>query len=164
MRILVLTSAVLVLACRSTTSAPVDPKNATYAIEKRQVTLSDGLFEVPAAPGSAAKATTRLDKSAPGDLNADGNPDAAVILTVTGGGSGTFSYVSSLLGAGSDKADSTNAIVLGDRIVVEALKVDGGKISVDVLDRRAGEPFTTAPTVKAIRIFQLSGRTLTEVH
>ena len=156
MRILVLLSLVLVTACQSAV-APADPKTATYTIEKRRVTLANGLFEEPAAPGSAAKTTIRLlDKSASGDLNADGKPDAAVILTLTGGGSGTFYYLAALLGTGAGNGDATNAILLGDRITVESVKVDGAKISVDVLDRRAGEPFTTAPSVKTTRVFQLA--------
>lgn len=164
MRNLVLLGAVLIAACQSTSATPVDPMNATYTIDQRQVTVSNGIFEAPAAPGSAVKATTRVsDKGAAGDLNADGKPDAAAILTSSGGGSGTFFYVVALLGTGTVQGDSTNAIPLGDRIIVDSVKIDGGKIVVDVLDRRPGDPFTTAPSVKVTRTFQVRDRALIEV-
>src|SRR5438445_7843254 len=80
-RTLLLTLALL-SGCQTADATPVDPSNATYTIDKRTVTLSNGAFEEPAAPGSAAKATTRLtDKRASGDLNGAGTTDAAVLLT-----------------------------------------------------------------------------------
>ena len=164
MRRSVLLCAVFLAACQSANAIPIDPRNATFKIDQRQVTLSNGTFEEAAAPGSAAKATTRLsDKGAVGDVNGDAKPDAVAILTFSGGGSGTFYCVAVLLGNGTAKGDPTNAILLGDRIAVDAVRVDGGKISVDVLDRRVGEPFATAPSVKATRIFQVNDRTLAEI-
>lgn len=170
MKSLLVLSIALLAACQSAVSTapvdttPVDPSNATYTIEQRTVTLNGGVFEEPAAPGSAAKATTRLlDKRAAGDLNADGKPDAAVVLTFTGGGSGTFYYVVALLGTGAGKSVSTNAVLLGDRILIDAVSIAGGKISVDLLDRRAGEPMSTAPSVKLTRVFQLQNGALAEI-
>ncbi|HEX9494930.1 MAG TPA: hypothetical protein VGA38_04140 [Candidatus Limnocylindria bacterium] len=164
MRNLVLLSAVLIGACQSTSVTPVDPMNATYTVNQRQVTMSNGIFEEPAAPGSAAKTTTRVsDKGAVGELNADGRPDAAAILVSSGGGSGTFYYLAAVLGAAIGKGDSTNAIQLGDRIVVDSVRIEGGKIAVDIVDRRPGDPFTTAPSVKVTRTFQVKDRTLVEI-
>ena len=164
-RKLLVASVVLLAACQSTDTTPVDPLNATYTIDQRNVTLSNGLFEEPVAPGSAAKATTRLhDKRAVGDLNADGKRDAAVVLTFSGGGSGTFYYVSALLGTGAGKSSSTNAMLLGDRISIDAVRIEGGRISVDTLDRKAGEPFSTAPSVKVTRIFQVTDGILREIR
>jgi hypothetical protein len=128
------------------------------------VTLNKGVFEEAAAPGSAAKTTIRLyEKGATGDVNADGKPDAVAILTSTGGGSGTFYYVVALLNSDTGKGESTNAIQLGDRVVVDAVRIDGGRISVDTLERRPGEPFTTAPSVKITRVFQVKDGRLAEI-
>lgn len=150
-------------ACQSTDTTPVDPSNATYTIDQRKVTLSGGIFQEPAAPGSASKATTQLlDKRATGDLNADGKPDAAVVLTFSGGGTGTFYYLVALLGTGAGKSESTNAVLLGDRIGIDAVRVEGGTVSVDTLDRRAGEPFSASPSVKVTRVFQVKGGALAE--
>ena len=164
MKTLLLLGIALLTACQSTTAIPVDPANATYTIDKRKVTLAGGVFEEPAAPGSAAKASTRLlDKRATGDVNGDGKPDAVVILTSSGGGSGTLYYVVALLGAAAGAGESTNAVLLGDRITVTTVRSDGAKISVDLLDRNAGEPFSTAPTVKVSRSFQVTGGVLAEL-
>ena len=161
-RTLLLTLALL-SGCQAADPTPVDPSNATYTIDRRTVTLNNGVFEEPAAPGSAAKATTRLtDKRGSGDLNGDGKADAAVVLTFTGSGSGTFYYIVALLGQGGGKSAATNAIVLGDRIGVDAVRIDGGKILVDTLERKPGEPFTTTPSVRATRMFQLREGALTE--
>ncbi len=155
----------LLSGCQTADATPVDPSNATYTIDRRTVTLSNGVFEEPAAPGSAAKATTRLtDKRASADLNGDGKADAAVVLTFSGGGSGTFYYVVVLLGQGGGKGTATNTIMLGDRLGVDAVRIDGGKILVDILERRPGEPFATAPSVRVTRMFQVKEGALTEVR
>ena len=157
-------SVALLAACQAADTTPVDPLNATYTIDRRSVTLSNGIFEEPAAPGSAAKATTRLlDKRAVGDVNGDGRSDAAVLLTVNGGGSGTFYYLSALLGTGAGKSASTNALLLGDRIGIDAVKIGSGRILVDTVDRSAGEPFTTSPSVKVTRTFQVQAGALAEI-
>jgi hypothetical protein len=161
---LLILSIAFVTACQSADTTPVDPSNATYTIGQRTVTLTGGIFEEPAAPGSAAKATTRLlDKRATGDLNADGRPDAAVVLTFSGGGTGTFYYLVALLGTGAGRSEATSAVLLGDRIGIDAVRVEGGTVSVETLDRKAGEPFSTSPSVKVTRTFQIKGAALTEI-
>ncbi len=164
MRALVLLGVMLLGACQSADTAAVDPANATYRLDQRTMTLSNGLFEESAAPGSAAKATTRLhEKRATRDLNGDSKLDAAVVLTAGGSGSGTFHYLAGLLGTGAGRSASTNGVLLGDRIGVDAVRIDGGKIVVETLERRSGEPFTTAPSVKVTRTFQVKDGSLSEV-
>ena len=165
MRKTLLLTLVLLAGCQTTDTTPVDPSNATYILDSRTITLTNGVFDEPAAPGSAAKATTRLtDKRASGDMNGDGKPDVAVVLTSSGGGSGTFYYAVALLSQGGGKGDATNAILLGDRIGVDAIRIDGGKIIIDTLERRPGEPFTTAPSVRFARTFQVKAGALSEVR
>src|SRR5882724_474197 len=70
-----------------------DYKNATYMMDGNPVTLVNGVSEVPVAPGSASMLTVKyFGNEAKGDLNADGIPDLAFLITQTGGGSGTFYY------------------------------------------------------------------------
>jgi hypothetical protein len=164
LRKLFVLSVALLAACQAADTTPVDPLNATYTIEQRNVTLSNGVFEEQAAPGSAAKATTRLlDRRAVGDLNGDGRSDAAVVLTVNGGGSGTFYYLSALLSTGAGKSTSTNAVLLGDRIGIDGVRINSGRIVVDTVDRNAGEPFSASPSVKVARTFQVQSGALAEI-
>jgi hypothetical protein len=76
----------------------------------------------------------------------------AVILVRQPGGSGTFYYVVALLGR-ADGATATPAILLGDRITVTAVRLDGAAIVVDMLGRAAGDPLTASPTVPITKRF-----------
>ena len=137
-------------------SSPVaapDPSNATFTIEKNAVTLASGRAEKEAAPGSASKIVTALtDKRATGDVDGDGRADTIVILTQQPGGSGTFYYVAVLLNAASG-VTSAPAVMLGDRIAVNGVRVDGATIVVDLLDRASGQPFTSSPSVSVTKRF-----------
>ncbi len=67
------------------------PLGATYRIEKREVHLIDGKAEVAAAPGSATTIKTSVfGQPVFGDLDGDGDEDAALFLVHKPGGSGTF--------------------------------------------------------------------------
>jgi hypothetical protein len=149
------TTLMLTLSANCTTpaqsSAP-DPMNGTYRIEKDTVTLANGRAEREAAPGSATKVVTTVADQRIGDLDGDGRNDAVVILVHQPGGSGTFYYVAALLNAPGG-ATATPAVLLGDRIKVSALKLDGQRIVVDLLERGAGQPFTASPTVASTKRF-----------
>lgn len=138
-------------------SAP-DATGATYLVEGKSVSLVHGRAESPAAPDSAAKVVTQLGQTATGDVDGDGKPDTAVILTSSGGGSGTFSYVG-LVRSGS--AGPVKAVLLGDRVSVTSIAVDGGAISVAFLDRPAGAPMAATPSVAVTRRFVLAAGELT---
>ena len=138
----------------SAAAAP-DPSNATFKIDKETVTLTNGRAEREAAPGSASKAVAALtDKRVTGDVDGDGRTDAIVILTYQPGGSGTFYYVAALLNA-SAGVNATPSVLLGDRIVVSGLRLDGTTIVVDLLDRASGQPFSASPTVSSTRRFEV---------
>jgi hypothetical protein len=68
-----------------------DPLNAMYLIEGQAVRLTAGYCELPAAPGSAMKSRTAVwGQPIYGDMDDDGDRDAAVLLTHDPGGSATF--------------------------------------------------------------------------
>jgi hypothetical protein len=147
------------VACSGVTagsSGPVpDPANATFAIDRATVTLVNGRAEQDAAPGSAAKnVATLTDQRVNGDLDGDGKLDAVVIVTYQTGGSGTFYYVAALLSTAPTGAAGPSAL-LGDRIKVTAVRLDGRTIVVELLDRSAGQPFTSSPTVPIVRRFEV---------
>jgi len=152
----------LVAACAPTGTAasgvtssvsPPDPSNATFKIERDTVALVNGRAERDAAPGSATKVTTTLaDPRVSGDVDGDGRPDTVVVLIYQPGGSGTFFYVAALLNL-TGGVTTTPAVLLGDRIKVTGVRLDGRTIVIDVLDRTTGQPLSESPSVASTKRF-----------
>ena len=138
-----------------------DPNNATYHLEGSDVTLKDGVMTEP-LPNSAGKKTVRVvGEAASGDLDGDGQDDAAVILTRSEGGSGLFYYVAAAIKNG-DGYVGTNAMLLGDRLVPEPPLIKGGVVVVTYRDRYPWQDFSAPPTVVKTRKFLIEGESLTE--
>src|SRR5204862_7538809 len=133
--------------------APADPANATFKIERGMVALVNGGAGREVAPGSATKvATTRADPRVSGDVDGGGRPDTVVVLIYQPGGSGTFFYVAALLD-GTGGVTTAPAVLLGDRIKITGVKLDGRTIVVDALDRTAGQPLSESPSVASTKRF-----------
>src|SRR5687768_5776901 len=107
--VLALLIAVLLYACggndepskTSKAGTVPDAANATYLIEGTAVTLAKGKADEPSAPGSTSRNVTTLTSfTAAGDVDGDREPDVAVVLTSSPGGSGTFYYVAALSSSG----------------------------------------------------------------
>ena len=124
----------------------VDYKNTTFMIEGHKVRLVNGT----AAGGDVM--TRYFGNDLKTDLNGDGIPDLAFLLTQERGGSGTFYYV---VGA-VQKADGTyigsDGYPLGDRIAPQNI-VDSHNprqknvVVVNYADRGSGEPMTARPSI-----------------
>jgi len=141
----------------------LDPQNCVYAIDGKNVALENGYSEEEAAPGSAEKIITRyFGNEALGDLNGDGLPDIAFIITQSSGGSGTFYYAVAALDS-IDGCSGTNAILLGDRIAPQTTEIQNGKIIVNYADRKISEPMTAQPSVGITEQFALEGAALKDV-
>jgi heat shock protein HslJ len=126
--------------------------------------LKDGLFEEQSAPGSATKTRVQLgDIQSYGDVNGDGIEDAAVILVVDPGGSGTFDYLA-LVTNENGAAKPVASVLLGDRVIVKSIAIQSGDIVVTMLTRKPDEPMSTEPSVEVIRKFKLMGDKLEEVN
>jgi hypothetical protein len=110
--------------------------NLAYPIEAASsgtAQLKDGLFEAPAAPGSAAVTRIQLGPAqAFGDINGDG---ALRVLP---------------------------AAFIGDRVVVRSLSIQPGQVVVDLLTRAADEPMSVEPTDQQRLVFNLSGGQLVQ--
>jgi hypothetical protein len=140
-----------------------DYKNISYTIDGQVVTLVDGRSEVASAPGSSTKIVTQyFGNDAVGDLNGDGLPDIAFILTQSSGGSGTFYYAVVALKSATGYVGS-NAILLGDRIAPQSTEIKDGEVIVNYADRNVGEPMSVSPPVGVSMYLQIQGSTLVVV-
>ena len=134
-------------------------KNAEYASEfssKGKARLSDGRFEEAIAPGSATKLIiTFTDWHAFGDLNGDGLSDAAVILVPNPGGSGTFYTLEAVVNDdGLPKPIAST--LLGDRIKINAVTLQAGKVTVDMVTHGKNDPMC-CPTQPVTQTYRLEG-------
>ncbi len=135
-----------------------DGKNITFTIDGTPVTLVNGISETPAAPDSATKITTRyFGNEATGDLNGDGLPDTAFLITQDSGGSGTFYYAVVALKT-SNGYKTTNAFLIGDRIAPQStfIPINSQEIQVNYAERKPGEPMTAQPSVGATLLLKVT--------
>lgn len=131
-----------------------DYKNGSYTIDGHTVTLTDGLSEVEAAPGSASKIITRyFGNEVRKDLDGDGREDVVFLITQEGGGSGTFFYVVAALKRDAGYQGS-EGLFLGDRIAPQTTESGpGASIIINYADRASNESFAVRPSIgKSIRL------------
>jgi len=130
------------------TGTVVDYKNASYVIDGKTITLTNGVSEVAAAPGSASKVVTRFfGNEVKADLDKDGREDVVFLLTQDQGGSGTFYYVVAALNKVTGYVGS-QGLLLGDRIAPQSTEKGRGDIViVNYAERSPGEDFGVAPSV-----------------
>ncbi len=137
-----------------------NPLQATYSLDGLEVTLRDGHFDMPAAPGAAARISVSVfGPPVYGYLDDDQDMDAALILVHQGGGSGTFYYVAAAI-ADESGYRGTNAVLLGDRIVPKLVNIQHRSIVAEFLDRKTSQPFSATPTVAVSRYAFLDGHEL----
>ncbi|MPZ99675.1 MAG: hypothetical protein GEU80_10135 [Dehalococcoidia bacterium] len=90
-----------------------------------------------------------------GDLDGDGNVDAAMSLSHQPGGSGTFVYLHVIAGTSMPAP-----VLLGDRVIVERVSIAADEVAVRYLERLPGQPFAAVPTVPVTKRFTLQDGTL----
>lgn len=141
---------------------PSSPLNSTIQIENTEVTLAEGSAETDIPDSSAQALTKVVGEPVYGDVNDDGVDDAVFVITHSEGGTGTFYYVATAL-----KSDlgylGTNAVLLGDRIAVETVKVANGVIKVHLKTRGEGQSFADTPIVPETKYVVLMYPLLAEV-
>ena len=140
-----------------------DPLNATYLIEGKAVRLMDGRCELPAAPGSAAIIRTSVfGKPVYGDIDGDGDEDVAVFLTHDPGGSGTFFYAAAALNVNGNY-HGTNAVLIGDRIAPQNIRIRNGVVIPNYSNRRPQEPMAVLPSIGMLKHLILERNVLIEI-
>ena len=142
-----------------------DLRNAEYPIDiakKGKARLKDGYFEETAAPTTATKTKIWLGRERViGDLNGDKLDDAVVTLIVDPGGSGVFTYLSAVISE-DDTTKPTDSVLIGDRIIVNALGIKKHEIIIEYLTRQKDEPMTAKPTVSVKKSFVVQDGRLVE--
>ncbi len=158
---------VLTAAIEPSAAAPVPLSalaNAEYhGIYEQAVTLKDGLYEGQPflADGASRPTVTLIDRMvAVGDLDADGEQDAAVLLVENSGGSGSFVYLAAVSLAGG-AARNLATTLLGDRVQVRNLSQDDGAVLVDLVVAGEEDP-SALPATKVRKTFQVSDGSLIE--
>lgn len=142
---------------------PVSPLDATYNIDDVGVTLVNGFATMPAAPNSVETVETKVfGQPVVGDLDADGDSDALLLLQQTAGGTGIFYYVVAATNTGNGYRGS-NALFLGDRIAPQTIEIKNGTGIANYADRGPTEPFSTKPSFGKSLYVHLSGAMLSEV-
>ena len=97
-----------------------------------------------------------------GDLNGDGLPDVAFIITQDSGGSGTFYYVVAALKTQTGY-QGTNAIFLGDRIAPQNTEIKNEEVAVNYADRKSSDPMTASSSIGISKYLKVVGTELTVV-
>jgi heat shock protein HslJ len=124
----------------------------------RQVTLAEGRWQgTPQTPGSATVPSVMLapERITHGDLDGDGVPEAVVLLVVDPGGSGTFLHLA-VVKAVDGRARNVATRRVGDRVQVRDLRVDGGRVVLDVVRAGPQDP-SCCPGELATLGWQLKG-------
>jgi heat shock protein HslJ len=145
-------AATLALACVACAAPPdVDrPLTAPTLTELKSASFS-GLGELsapvrlqngswrgaPAEAGAASRDVVMLDNSlrVSGDLDADGQDEAVVLLTHSPGGTAAWSYLAVVKRVG-DGLRNLATVALGDRVQIRTARIEGGKLLASVV--RAG--------------------------
>jgi hypothetical protein len=135
--------------------------NATYTSTwtgTGELRLENGRFRSGA--GGPPVEAVLLDPVAFGDLDGDGDADAAAPLSIWTGGSGVFVELVAVAGEDGRRKQAATA-PLGDRVKVEALAIQGGRVRVDLLTHSETDPMC-CPSLKVTKSYRLQGAALVE--
>ncbi len=139
----------------------VDYKDISYSIQGTPTMLVKSQSGTVTAPGSTI--TQYFGNEVAGDVNEDGLPDIAFLITQSGSGTGTFYYAVVALKTAQGYSGS-NGVFLGDRIAPQTIEIKDGQIIVNYADRKAGEPMTTNPSVGVSKYLEMIGGVLVEIR
>lgn len=123
-------------------------REVTFRMSGESVQLTDGEARTKMTLGSASESIVRyFGNDATGDLNGDGVPDIAFLITQETGGSGTFFYAVGAIQNAAGRYLGTDAVFIGDRIAPQSTEIKDGLLIVNYADRAPGEPMVAQPSV-----------------
>ncbi|MDQ5938765.1 MAG: hypothetical protein QG642_455 [Patescibacteria group bacterium] len=127
---------------------PADVKNISYTIDSQEFDLVNGKVELEYGLDLASKSiVTIFSEPVYGDLDADGDEDAAVLLVQESGGSGVFYYAALAIRNSDGSYDASSSLLLGDRIAPQTVEIRSGHAVYNFAERRPDEPMTTQASV-----------------
>jgi heat shock protein HslJ len=142
--------------------SPQELANATYPSQYTQsgtVTLENGRFSEPAAPGSATETKVSITPNlAYGEIN--DQPAAVVVLVSDPGGSGTF-YDLHLVVSQNDQPVNVASTFLGDRVQINSVTIENNQIVVDMVQAGPDDPLC-CPSQQVVKTYELPGDQLVE--
>ena len=97
---------------------------------------------------------------AKGDLNGDGAEDAVVLLVDNTTGSGDFVYLAPVLDVRTEPKP-LEALMIGDRIPVKSLLIEGGQVNAELIAPGPGDP-ACCPTWNGRKVYGLENDRLVE--
>jgi heat shock protein HslJ len=136
-------------------------KNATYSgIFDEPIKLTDGFVHYEDG-GSQLPYVSLIDHLiANGDLNGDGAEDAVGLLVDNTTGSGDFVYLAPVLNVWT-KPTPVDAVMIGDRIPVKSLVIQGGQVIAELIAPGPGDP-ACCPTWNTRKVYILENDRLVE--
>ena len=137
---------------------------AYEGIYEQPVQLKDGSYEgKPFAPGAASRPRVRMiaELLRTGDLDGDGDKEAAVLLVESSGGSGEFVYLA-VVAQREGVLKNVATLRIGDRVKVRSFVITKRVLVLDLIVAGAKDA-ACCPTRKLSKRFQLRGDELVEV-
>ena len=129
--------------------------NLTLALGDQLVELRDG--EASVSYGGESEDRYELqNRVVQGDLNGDGTDDVVVHVIMFTAGTGTFHLIVPVINDAGNLLAQTPTTV-GDRVVMDEIRINDGKIEVSLFDRGLGEPFIVITQRKTLQIDPATG-------
>jgi heat shock protein HslJ len=131
---------------------------------EQPVTLTDGTYEGgPAEPGAASRPRLVLWKSSVvfGDVDGNEGGEAVAMLSSSAGGSGEFVSLA-VFGVRDGKVQNLGTAPVGDRVKLQSMWLERGKILMDVIEAGPDDP-ACCPTQVARKTFALEGGQLKQL-
>lgn len=120
----------------------------SYTLDGDIFTLTNGVAEKQITPGSEALHTVNVfGEPVTGDLDGDGDLDAAVLLVDSPGGTGVFFYAALVINKGGGIFAPTNVLFIGDRIAPQTVEIQEGHALYNFAVRKGDEPMTAQPSI-----------------
>jgi hypothetical protein len=133
-------------------------KNFTFFAPtyKKDVTLVNGKYQ--AGSGADYFLASLQEKAAFGDLNGDGQSDAALLLAENGGGSGVFVSLIVFLNQ-NGKPVQAGDMLIDDRPKVDSLAIQDGQITLEGVIHGPNDPMVS-PTLAVKETYHVQEKTL----